>query len=587
MIKTYQNIWHHLRIKDRFNLKILFIMMVICSLAEILSLSLVLPFIAMLTNLAAIKNQTIIKKLIDFLSIKNDNDTIFIFSMIFILTMVIAMLLRLLLVWYTAKVSYSIGADLGYKIYRKTLYQPYKVHINTNSSSVIDGVINKSNAIIHHAVHPILILLSSILIVVSILLTLIFIDMRATLFLGSFLGFAYFIILSFTKKILVRNGDLISKNNPELIKNLQEGLGGIREVIIDGTQNYFCNVFKETDIKIRKAHGIIFFINASPRYLVETLGILLIISYALIIYFFGSSQSTGSQLPILGAIAIGAQRLLPMLQQAYGALTNIRSGRSSVQEALLFLDKKTDESVRDYQKEIRFFSDITIENLFFKYDQNQDWVLANINLKINKGTKIGFIGRTGSGKSTLSDLVMGLLEPTNGLIKIDGIALCEKNLSSWQNKIAHVPQAIYLSDASIASNIAFGISDDLIDYEKVKYAAQRAQISKTIESWVDGYATKVGERGVRLSGGQRQRIGLARAFYKNAQIIIFDEATSALDEDTEKAVMSSIIESAGNITMIIVAHRLSTLRNCDQVVKLKNGEIEGVGTYAQIIGKTL
>jgi ATP-binding cassette subfamily B protein len=182
---------------------------------------------------------------------------------------------------------------------------------------------------------------------------------------------------------------------------------------------------------------------------------------------------------------------------------------------------------------------------------------------------------------------MGLLEPSEGLIKIDGIALSEKNLSSWQAKIAHVPQAIYLSDASIASNIAFGISEDLIDYKKVKYAAQRAQISKTIESWVDGYATKVGERGVRLSGGQRQRIGLARAFYKNAQIIIFDEATSALDEDTEKSVMSSIIESGGNITMIIVAHRLSTLRNCDQVVKLKNGEIESVGTYAQIIGKTL
>jgi len=276
--------------------------------------------------------------------------------------------------------------------------------------------------------------------------------------------------------------------------------------------------------------------------------------------------------------------LLPVLQQAYGSWTAMRASQATFQDALDLLDQPLpDHAGQLAPKPIGFQRELTLENMSFRYAPDAAWILQDVNLTIPKGARIGFMGITGSGKSTLLDVVMALLHPTRGALKIDGVTITENNQRSWQAHIAHVPQAIYLADTSIAENIAFGVPLEQIDIARVSQAAQQAQIAATIEGWPQQYQTRVGERGVRLSGGQRQRVGIARALYKHADVIIFDEATSALDSETEEAVMQAIEGLSQDLTLLIIAHRLSTLQNCTQVLDLAAGRIRRFGSYRDIV----
>jgi ATP-binding cassette subfamily B protein len=277
--------------------------------------------------------------------------------------------------------------------------------------------------------------------------------------------------------------------------------------------------------------------------------------------------------------------MLPVMQHLYSNYVRVRTSQDGVCDALDLLERPlpahgTDEAPAP----LPFRQTIEVADLHFRYSEATPWVLRGINLRIPRGSRVGFIGATGSGKSTLIDLLMGLLAPVQGEIRIDGTPVGPGNLRRWQAHLAHVPQAIYLADVSIAENIAFGVPEDKVDLQRVRAAARQAQIADTIESWTQGYATLVGERGVRLSGGQRQRVGIARALYKRADVIVFDEATSALDNQTEAAVMESIEGLHSDLTLFIVAHRLTTLRSCDQIVELHQGGIRRVGTYQEIIG---
>jgi ATP-binding cassette subfamily B protein len=287
---------------------------------------------------------------------------------------------------------------------------------------------------------------------------------------------------------------------------------------------------------------------------------------------------------LLGALALGAQRLLPILQQAYSSLTLLRGGQVSLVDTLELLDQDLpDFLTQKISKPLAFTKKITLNQVSFRYGLQMPWVLESCTLDIEKGSRIGFIGETGCGKSTLLDIIMGLLLPTSGNIDVDGESITFKNCRAWQMHIAHVPQDIYLADSSIAENIAFGMHKSQIDIERVRVAARKAQIENLIDSWTEGYDTVVGERGVRLSGGQRQRIGIARALYKQTDIIIFDEATSALDAETEQAVMSSIESLSEDLTVLIIAHRVTTLKNCSKIVQLSDGHVSRICSYQEMI----
>lgn len=563
---------------------ILLFLMIIASFTEIVSIGSVLPFLAVLTDPERIFRFSPAQSLIRASGITNARQLLLPITILFGLASLCSGFIRLLLLWISTRLSYAIGADLSLSVYHRSLYQPYLVHVSRNSSEIINGISSKINTVIYTYV-CILNLISSAIILLAILITLISVD--PVIALGAFGGFGliYSFIILVTRRRLLINSKRIAQESTQVIKSLQEGLGGIRDVLIDGTQAIYCDIYRNADMPLRRAQGNNLFINSSPRYALEALGMLLIAALAYILAL--QPDGIARAIPVLGTLALGAQRLLPVLQVAYSSWSGIQGGQASLQDALKLLDQPLPDYVdQPAAKPIMFGKTIDLKNLSFRYTAQTPLILNNLNLTITKGSRTGFIGETGSGKSTLLDILMGLLQPTKGTLEIDDQPLTIANNRSWQAHIAHVPQAIFLADSTIEENIAFGVSKDEIDHERVMKAARRAQISDVIESWPKKYKTNVGERGIRLSGGQRQRIGIARALYKEADVIIFDEATSALDNETEQAVMQSIESLGSELTILIIAHRLTTLKNCTQVVELGNGGIKRIGSYNDMVNQS-
>jgi ATP-binding cassette subfamily B protein len=555
--------------------------MILSSLAEFFSISAIMPFLGVLIAPEKVYNLPQLSFLFDFLGIKSSSEILIPIILMFGFLVLIANCMRMLVVWAGIRLSSSLGADLSLNIYCRTLYQPYLVHISRSSSEVINVVTNQVNYAVL-TITMVINLVSSAIMLASITLAIILIDpLMASIAFGGF-GLIYLLVIQLMSVQVKNAGQQIATESTRVIKVLQEGLGGIRDILLDGTQATYLSIFHRADTRARRAQGNIEIISFSPRYGVETIALLFILGIA---YFLTANEAgIGGSIPILGALALGAQRMLPILQLAYVSITGIRGNKYTLKATLDMLDQPLPPSFSTHAKEgLTFNSELRLFDLAFKYSPQSNWILKNLNLTIPKGSRIGFIGKTGSGKSTLLDLIMGLLEPTEGLIKVDGIVINDTNRMLWQRRIAHVPQSIYLSDNSIEENIAFGIPKQEIDFELLKRCAAQAHIADLIEGWPLQYQTHVGERGVRLSGGQRQRIGIARALYKKADVIIFDEATSALDNETEEAVIKAIEGLGNNLTILIIAHRLTTLRGCTQVVELDQGSISKIGSYQDII----
>ncbi|WP_423790005.1 ABC transporter ATP-binding protein [Leptospira levettii] len=570
--ELYRRFWNSIQQRRKQQLFLLFVLIIFTSFAEIFSIGAVFPFLAALTNPSQIFNLEELQFLWKVLEVNEPSSVLLYVTSGFILASLVSGAMRLLLIYATTRLSFGIGADISYEIYKRTLFQPYYVHINRNSAEVITGITSKASSVVTQIITPILTLLSSTVILLFIIGGLLLIDPKTTLISFSFFIMLYIFVALYSKTKLKKNGEILTNNLTTVQKSLQEGMGGIRDILLDGTQSYFLNTYRVSDSLYRKASAENYYYSASPRYVVESLGMALIGIFA---YHFGrSNDSLMAALPILGSLAIAAQRVLPILQQSYYSWSNLRAGRENLSNVVELLNQsiKTANSNRSLGK-LTFNHDIKIDNLSFIYEESKKEVISNVSLTIPKGNRVGIVGQTGSGKSTLMDLLMGLLVPTKGNIRVDGIELNDENIRLWQNNLAHVPQNIFLSDSSIAENIAFGYRKEEIDFQKLKIAAKKAQISEHIEQLPDGYDTFVGERGVKLSGGQRQRIGIARALYKDAEVIFLDEATSALDNDTEKAVMESIDSLDKSITIFIIAHRLSTIDGCDQKIELSEGKV--------------
>lgn len=586
ILHLLHRLWYHISPQRRWQFVLLLALMLLASLAEILSIGAVLPFLGVLTAPEHIFEHAAAQPIIHGLGLTAPIQLLLPITITFCVAALFSGIVRLMLLWASTRLSYATGSDLSNSIYRRTLYQPYAVHCARNSSEVINGISSKANLVISNIIYPALTLISSSIMIVAIIIALMAVQpVIAFAAFGGF-GLIYAVIILMSRRQLVSDSQRIAHESSQVIKSLQEGLGGIRDVLIDGSQTAYCQIYRNSDSPLRHAQGNILFVSASPRYGMEALGMMLIaaLAYAL------AQQADGiaKAIPILGALAMGAQRLLPVLQQAYSAWSGIQGGQASLQDTLELLDQPLpDYADQPAAQPLPFKHNISLNQLAFRYSPQTPYVLKQLNLTIAKGDRVGFIGTTGSGKSTLLDIVMGLLQPTNGSLEIDGQSVTATNNRAWQVHIAHVPQAIFLADSTIEENIAFGVPKDQIDLQRVKQAAQQAQIAESIEGWPKQYQTFVGERGIRLSGGQRQRIGIARALYKQADVIIFDEATSALDNETEQAVMQAIEGLGENLTILIIAHRLTTLKNCTQIVKLAEGEIKQIGTYRQIMNLTV
>ena len=540
--------------------------MFITSLTEVVSLGAILPFLSVLSNPDWLYNHYVGKIISKIFHLTLAKQLIFLVTIFFISAIILSALMRLLLLWIQTKVSYAIGSDLSYTVYNNILYQPYEELILKNSSDIISAI-GKSKALVWTIIVPVLSIISSILMLLMILITIFFINTEVAVI--SIISFAlfYFIIINISKKTINASSIIIDKESSLVIKALQEGMGGIRDIIIDGTHSTYSKIYLSADTPSRKAQANLSFIGIAPRYGIEAFGMILI---SILAYNLTKNKDgLISVIPILGSLTLAAQRMMPLLQQIFTNWTTLKGGQETLKTVLEYLNIYIPNFNKIKVKEkLKFNKSVQLKNINYRYNKNSSLVLKDINLTIVKGSKIGVMGTTGSGKSTLIDIIMGLLIPQSGEILIDDIKVNENNRRHWQKNIAHVPQSIFLTDGTISENIAFGIESENIDMKRIEIAAENAQLKETINSMESGFNTIVGERGIRLSGGQRQRIGIARALYKNADIIIFDEATSALDNETEKEVMRSINSIGNNITIIIIAHRLSTLENCDQIIQL-------------------
>ena len=562
-----KKLWKHLSKKRRTQFLFLLILMVLASIMEVVSIGAVVPFLSALTSPETIFEYKFIQPVIEMLGITQSNQILLPLTIIFVIATLTAAAVRLILLYTSTRFSYAVGADLSINIYRRTLYQDYSVHISRNSSEVINGIINKTNIVIGGILAPIMVFISSIVIMIGIITMMFIINPYVALVSFSSVTSVYLIISLLTRRYLHRNSDLIANKSTQMIKSLQEGLGGVRDVLIDGTQEFYCDLYQNADLSMRRANASNVFIGTSPRYMMEAVGMVLIgvLAYTLTLEEGGLMAA----IPTLGALAIGAQKLLPALQQAYSSISSINGSKSSFNDVLLLLDQPLALiEHRNSQNIMSFEESVSFKNVSFRYTDDTPWILKNVNLSFKRGEKIGIVGVTGSGKSTLLDILMGLLTPTSGKLLVDGVAVAKGNRGAWQTNISHVPQSIYLADSTIQENIAFGVVPEEVQESRVILAAQQAQIAETINGLKNKYKTFVGERGVQLSGGQRQRVGIARALYKDSGLIIFDEATSALDNQTEQKIMKQIGQMNKNQTMFFIAHRLTTLKQCDTILKI-------------------
>lgn len=573
------------QIPKNFQLRffLLLLLAVVSSLAEVISIGAILPFLGAITDPQKLFDNPYMAHFFSLIGISNSSEILIPVTILFTASILTAGIVRLILLRTQISLNQKLAIVFGVQIYKNTLYQPYLVQVGRNSSEVIASIVQKVGTLIGSGVHPVVSIVTSIIMILIIMISLIILS--PIIAISSVIGFSviYILISLLSKKRLAADSKRINSCYSEVIKVLQEGLGGIRDVILTQSQEVYVASFRSTEIEMREAMIRVQLISSSPRYIIETLGMLLIAYLAL--YISKVDNGDVGVIPLLGALALSAQRVLPLLQQTYAGWTSLMSGKSSMEDALSFL--KQSELGGRYSSDkvaLEFKRHIILNAISFRYPGSKSDVLKNVNLLIPKGERIGFIGNTGGGKSTLLDIVMGLLRPTEGVIKVDDIVLDEDLINAWQKKIAHVPQSIFLSDSTVLENIAFGVPTDEIDEDRVREAALKAQIHHDIDSWPLGYGTIVGERGVKISGGQRQRLGIARALYRKAEILVFDEATSALDNETEGAVMNILRGLSKKITVLIIAHRVTTLQGCSRICRLHHGEITEIGTYQEVIG---
>jgi ATP-binding cassette subfamily B protein len=559
---------------------LLLVLMVVSALAEVVSLGAVLPFLGILTAPELVFRQPIVANMAQAWGVTAADQLVLPLTVAFAAAAIFAGAIRILLLWVSTRLAYASGADLSIEVYRRTLNQPYRVHVTRNSSTVLSGVNKVGGAI--SVLYQLLTLVSSTVLLATVMLALIAIDPKVALIATIGFGASYLVITWMARRRLRHNSRHIAHEQTQAIKALQEGLGGIRDVLLDGTQSVYCDIYRRADASLRRAQGNNVFIAGSPRFAMEALGMVLIAALAYALSLQPGGVTTA--LPVLGALALGAQRLLPALQQGYSAWASIAGSHASLADVIKLLDQPlSEEMLQPAPAPLTFQDDIIFRDVRFRYSSEGPWVLDGLNLAIPKGARVGFVGTTGSGKSTALDLLMGLLTPIEGEVLVDGKLISGNCIRAWQRTIAHVPQSIYLADTTVAENIAFGVPRDAIDLQRVQQVARQAQIADFIESRPEGYNAYVGERGIRLSGGQRQRIGIARALYKQASVLVFDEATSALDNATEQSVMAAIEGLNRGLTILLIAHRLTTVRRCDTIVELEHGRVVAQGTYEQLI----
>ncbi|HEY7809916.1 MAG TPA: ABC transporter ATP-binding protein [Allosphingosinicella sp.] len=555
-------------------------LMLFGAIAELAALGSVLPFLTLLADPDRALAVPVVGKLFAALGAETPKRLLIAASALFIFSAIMAAAVRVQLALKSNRFVHDVGHDVAVEIQRRILYQPYIYHVGQSTSDIIASL-QKVAVFVFGFMLQIMAAATAAVIAAFIIALLFYIDWMVALSVGLMFSTIYGAVMLYSRKRLERYSFEMSDAYSKRVQIVQESLGGIRDIIVDKSQAMALADFRALDRRLSTALATVEFLGASPRFVIEAAGMVMIAVVALAL----SSQESGlaSALPVLGALALGAQRLLPLLQQVYVAWSGVVARRGVALDIIGLLDLPLPpELPQSDARPLEFSDKITFQDVSFAYPARPDPVLQDVSIEIRCGSRVALIGSTGSGKSTLVDMLLGLLEPTSGAILVDGQRLAGADIARWQSNIAHVPQTIFLADTTVARNIALGAGDEEIDLDRVAEAAERAQLLDFVRSLPAGFETMVGERGVQLSGGQRQRLGIARALYKRARVLILDEATSALDNETEALVMRAL-DDLGPVTIVMIAHRLSTIASCEQVIRLEKGRVLQIGTYDELV----
>jgi ATP-binding cassette, subfamily B, bacterial PglK len=572
--------------KKKFYL--LLFLILIMAFFDVLGVSSIAPFIALLTNPELVQSNEILIKLYDLsllIGISNQTQFMFLFGVIVFFLIIISLIFRAITIYALTRFSLMQEYNTGKRLVEGYLRQNYSWFLNRNSSELGKSILSEVQQVIDLAFIPMLHLITSSVVAIALLALLIHNNPSLAITIGLILSLTYIIIFYLFKSFLSKIGIERLRSNEKRFEIVSEAFGASKEIKLGNLENVYITRFSKYAQIFSKNKSLAVIISILPRYLIEAMafsGMIVIVLFLLL-----NGGSFVNILPTIALYVFAAYRLMPVLQQIYSSLSKLRFSKPAV-DSLYYDVKKLDDFNNDkkvsvFENSIQFNKSIKLTNISFNYPHSDKKALTNINLSIEAFSKVGIVGSTGSGKTTLVDVILGLLNYDNGNFVIDELNLTKKNKRSWQKIIGYVPQQIYLSDTSIARNIAFGLAKDDINFNKIKEVSKIASLHDFVAKLPNGYNTLIGERGVRLSGGERQRIGIARALYSNPKLIIFDEATSALDNLTEKAVLESIDSLKSKVTIIMVAHRLATVKNCDIVFMLKNGEIISSGSYEELL----
>ncbi len=571
-----KKIYKHIDEKYRFKTLIFFNF--INGFLEILGIAIIIPFVNVLSNPNKIRNSSIYRYsnlYFPELQLNNNNNLVYFISLLFFLVIIISGIIKLILMKYNHTAMYELSSKLSLKIFANILTRPFEKFTDFHSANIINTLTTKIITLTS-VLNSIILIIASSIFTVLLSLTLILYKPYIVISFSFFLFILYFTINKITKKILTKNSENLTRHESKIINLIQVSFGTIKDVIISNKYNYYINDFKINSIEINKLQSKNYFIGHSPKIIIESFALIFIGFSA--IYLNSKNGNLISVLPMMTVFIISAQRLLPAIQNIYQNISNIKSAEHTLGEIVYYLELPIFE-IQDRKENFHFNQKIIFQNIYFKYSKTNTFILNNINFEICKNDMIAFVGKTGSGKTTCADLLMGLLYPTSGKILLDNIELVEENIKFWQKNISFVPQEIFLKEGSITENIVLGQDISNINYYFLNTIIEKAGLKEFITQPGIGLDYNVGERGSRLSGGQKQRIGIARALYQGSKILIFDEATSALDNDTEKKIIETLNHLSKEITLIIIAHRHSTIVNCNKIFEFKNNKINLYNSY--------
>jgi len=590
MYQNIKSLYKLLSAPQRKKLIFLQILVIFMSFAEVVGVMSIGPYMSLIGDIDQIYGENYLAKIYLYSGIEDTSTFLIVgaFAVIFILS--IAAIINIFTIWKVSMYAAEIGAAFSNRLFVYYLGQSWIFHASGNSSELVNKIVQECNRLSTLVITPLMQLnarfVMGLLMVVAIIIYSPGISIIATILFAS----AYFGLYKLVRKRLDLNGQTISIRQKERFKLMSEGFGGIKDTLLLGRETNFSDRFVNASNIMARAVGTSQTLSFFPKYLLELLAFSGVV-FLVLSLIFSSNGDLASILPTLAIFSLAGFKILPTFQLCYSAIAIMRANMSSfiMLEEDLYNSLNVDHLSRWSKYNLNDFlepkSNISIKNIYFQYPNTENNTLNGVSLEIPVGNFIGLVGSSGSGKSTLVDILLGLIQPKSGLVMIDGEELNASNIRSWQNAIGVVSQNIFLADSSIQENIAFGLPLNEIDKNKINSAIELANLKEFVNSLPDGLDTRVGERGIQLSGGQRQRIGIARALYTDSSVLIFDEATSSLDGVTEKKVMDAIYNLTGSKTIIVIAHRLGSVKRCDSIYLLENGRISDSGNYETLSKK--